>query len=57
MQIAERFDKLVDAVRGSRALENRIRKLVERVRATHAVPMRMRLWNGRSYELGRSDGR
>lgn len=52
MQIAERFDKLVDAVRGSRALENRIGKLVERVRATHAVPMRMRLWNGRSYELG-----
>ena len=52
MQIAERFDKLVDAVRGSRALENRIGKLVERVRATHAVPMRMRLWSGRSYELG-----
>jgi cyclopropane-fatty-acyl-phospholipid synthase len=52
MQIAERFEQLVDAVRGSRALENRIRRLVERVRATHAVPMRMRLWNGRSYELG-----
>ena len=52
MQIAERFDQLVDAVRGSRALENRIGKLVERVRATHAVPLRMRLWNGRSYELG-----
>ena len=52
MQIAERFEQLVDTVRGRRGLESRVEKLAQRIRATHAVPLRLRLWNGRSYELG-----
>ena len=52
MQIAERFEQLVDTVRGRRVLESRVEKLAQRVRATNAVPLRLRLWNGRSYELG-----
>ena len=33
-------------------LENRLEKLVEKVRGTQPVPLRLRLWSGRSYELG-----
>jgi cyclopropane-fatty-acyl-phospholipid synthase len=33
-------------------LENRLEKLVQRVRGIQPVPMRVRLWSGRSYELG-----
>jgi cyclopropane-fatty-acyl-phospholipid synthase len=33
-------------------LENRFEKLVEKVRGTQPVPLRLRLWSGRSYELG-----
>jgi cyclopropane-fatty-acyl-phospholipid synthase len=52
MQIAERLEQLVDAVRGPQALETRVEKLAQRIRSTHAVPLRLRLWSGRSYELG-----
>ncbi|HSD43860.1 MAG TPA: cyclopropane-fatty-acyl-phospholipid synthase family protein [Burkholderiales bacterium] len=40
------------SVRGGRVVESRLGKLVERVRATEPVPLRIRLWTGRSYELG-----
>ena len=33
-------------------LENRFEKLVEKVRGTQPVPLRLKLWSGRSYELG-----
>jgi cyclopropane-fatty-acyl-phospholipid synthase len=42
----------VGSVRGGRIVESHIGKLVERVRATEPVPLRIRLWTGRSYELG-----
>lgn len=44
--------KLVGSVRGGRVVESRLGKLVERIRATQPVPLRIRLWTGRSYELG-----
>jgi cyclopropane-fatty-acyl-phospholipid synthase len=44
--------KLVGSVRGGRVVESRLGKLAERVRATAPVPLRIRLWTGRSYELG-----
>jgi cyclopropane-fatty-acyl-phospholipid synthase len=56
MQLAERFERLVHTVRSPQILENRLEKLVERVRATQPVPMRLRLWSGRSYELGPDPG-
>jgi cyclopropane-fatty-acyl-phospholipid synthase len=52
MQLAERFEKLVHTVRSPQILETRLEKLVERVRTTQPIPMRLRLWSGRSYELG-----
>ena len=33
-------------------LENRLEKLVAKVRGTQPVPLRLKLWSGRSYELG-----
>ena len=33
-------------------LVNRLEKLVARVRASQPVPLRLRLWSGRSFELG-----
>jgi cyclopropane-fatty-acyl-phospholipid synthase len=33
-------------------LENRLERLVEKVRGSNPVPLRLRLWSGRSYELG-----
>jgi cyclopropane-fatty-acyl-phospholipid synthase len=33
-------------------LENRLEKLVEHVRATEPVPLRIKLWSGKDYELG-----
>ena len=33
-------------------LESRLEKLVERVRGQQPVPLRLKLWSGRSYELG-----
>jgi len=33
-------------------LENRLAKLVQRVRGSNPVPLRLRLWSGRSFELG-----
>jgi cyclopropane-fatty-acyl-phospholipid synthase len=33
-------------------LESRLEKLVARVRGTQPVPLRLKLWSGRSYELG-----
>jgi cyclopropane-fatty-acyl-phospholipid synthase len=44
--------KLLGSVRGGRVVESRLGKLAERVRATEPVPLRIRLWTGRSYELG-----
>jgi cyclopropane-fatty-acyl-phospholipid synthase len=52
MQLAERFEKLVHTVRSPQLLENRLEKLVAQVRASQPVPLRLRLWSGRSYELG-----
>jgi cyclopropane-fatty-acyl-phospholipid synthase len=52
MQLAERFEKLVHTVRSPLLLENRVEKLVGQVRTTQPVPLRLRLWSGRSYELG-----
>lgn len=33
-------------------LENRLEKMFERVRLTQPVPLRIKLWDGRSYDLG-----
>jgi cyclopropane-fatty-acyl-phospholipid synthase len=33
-------------------LENRLEKLVAKVRGSQPVPLRLKLWSGRSYELG-----
>jgi cyclopropane-fatty-acyl-phospholipid synthase len=33
-------------------LENRLEKLVDRLRAQHAIPLRLKLWSGRTFELG-----
>jgi len=33
-------------------LENRLEKLVAKVRGSEPVPLRLKLWSGRSYELG-----
>jgi len=33
-------------------LENRLEKLVAKVRGTQPMPLRLKLWSGRSYELG-----
>jgi cyclopropane-fatty-acyl-phospholipid synthase len=33
-------------------LENRLEKLIAKVRGTQPVPLRLKLWSGRSYELG-----
>jgi len=33
-------------------LENRLAKIVDRVRAQQAIPLRLRLWNGRTFDLG-----
>jgi cyclopropane-fatty-acyl-phospholipid synthase len=33
-------------------LENRLEKIVERVKAEQAIPLRLRLWTGRTFELG-----
>ncbi len=33
-------------------LENRLEKLIARVRSSQPVPLRIRLWSGRDYELG-----
>ena len=30
-------------------LENRLERLVEKVRGSNPVPLRLRLWSGRSY--------
>jgi len=52
MQLTERFERLVHTVSSPQLLESRLEKLVGEVRATQPVPMRLRLWSGRSYELG-----
>src|SRR5512145_884147 len=52
MLLESALGKLVGSVRGGRVVESRLGKLVERVRATEPVPLRIRLWTGRSYELG-----
>ena len=52
MQLTERFERLVHTVAGPQALEHRLEKLVGQVSTTQPVPMRLRLWSGRSYELG-----
>jgi cyclopropane-fatty-acyl-phospholipid synthase len=52
MQLTERFERLFHTVRSPQLLENRLEKLVGEVRANQPVPMRLRLWSGRSYELG-----
>lgn len=33
-------------------LENRLAKIVDRVKAEQAIPLRLELWNGRTFELG-----
>lgn len=33
-------------------LENRLEKVVERVRDTQSIPMRLKLWSGRMFDLG-----
>jgi cyclopropane-fatty-acyl-phospholipid synthase len=52
MLLESSLGKLVGSVRGGRVVESRLGKLVERIRATEPVPLRIRLWTGRSYELG-----
>jgi cyclopropane-fatty-acyl-phospholipid synthase len=52
MQLAERFERLVHTVGGAQLLETRFEKLAGQIRAAQPVPMRLRLWSGRSYELG-----
>jgi cyclopropane-fatty-acyl-phospholipid synthase len=52
MLLESALGKLVGTVRGGRVIESRLGRLVERIRATEPVPLRIRLWTGRSYELG-----
>jgi len=33
-------------------LENRLEKLVEKLKSRHAIPLRLKLWSGRTFELG-----
>jgi len=33
-------------------LENRLERFVDRLRTRHAIPLRLRLWSGRTFELG-----
>jgi cyclopropane-fatty-acyl-phospholipid synthase len=52
MLLETTLGKLVGSVRGGRVVESRLGRLAERIRATEPVPLRIRLWTGRSYELG-----
>jgi cyclopropane-fatty-acyl-phospholipid synthase len=52
MLLETTLGKLVGSVRGGRVVEGRLGRLAERIRATDPVPLRIRLWTGRSYELG-----
>jgi cyclopropane-fatty-acyl-phospholipid synthase len=52
MLLESTLGKLMGSVRGGRAVESRLGALAERVRETEPVPLRIRLWTGRSYELG-----
>jgi cyclopropane-fatty-acyl-phospholipid synthase len=52
MLLETTLGKLIGTVRGGRVIESRLAQLVERIRATEPVPLRIRLWTGRSYELG-----
>nr|MCU0897653.1 class I SAM-dependent methyltransferase [Burkholderiales bacterium] len=52
MQVETRFERIVARAGVGHALEGRLDRLVARVRGAQPVPMRLRLWNGRSYELG-----
>jgi len=52
MLLESSLGKLVGSVRGGRVVESRLAKVTERIRSTEPVPLRIRLWTGRSYELG-----
>lgn len=52
MLLETTLGKLVGTVRGGRAVESRLGQMAERIRASDPVPLRIRLWTGRSYELG-----
>ncbi len=52
MLLETTLGKLVGSIRGGRVVESRLGRLAERIRATDPVPLRIRLWTGRSYELG-----
>ena len=52
MQVESRLERIVERTGVGQALEGRLDRLVSRVRGAQPVPMRLRLWNGRSYDLG-----
>ncbi|HSD53815.1 MAG TPA: class I SAM-dependent methyltransferase [Burkholderiales bacterium] len=52
MLLESSLGKLVGSVRGGRVVESRLGRLADRIRSTEPVPLRIRLWTGRSYELG-----